>query len=133
MINGTSLHLFPGCAQKYIHTGHSLLEVRARPGSTAAYAEPDYLYFAEAVPNDPSYGLQSGLHNAAVADADIRRIFVAGQNQIGDVTLNVSAISAFNADAGAFGVGRNYNETGSVAIRVTANGGAQALLRLDIP
>ena len=42
-----------------------------RTGATAAYAEPDYLFFAEAVPNDPSYDQQSGLHNAAVADADI--------------------------------------------------------------
>jgi hypothetical protein len=62
-----------------------------------------------------------------------RRILAAGQNQFGDETFNIAAISALNADGGAFGVGRNYNETGSVAVRVTTTAGTQALLRLDIP
>lgn len=62
-----------------------------------------------------------------------RHILAAGEHHFGDVTLNVAKISTLNADAGSFGVGRSYNETGSVAVRVTTTTGAQALLRLDIP
>lgn len=45
----------------------------------------------------------------------------------------VSAFTVLNALPGSFGARRSYNANGSVAVQVTFVGGAQAVLRLDIP
>jgi cyclophilin family peptidyl-prolyl cis-trans isomerase len=45
----------------------------------------------------------------------------------------ISAFTVLNALPGSFGARRSYNANGSVAVQVTFVGGAQAILRLDIP
>jgi cyclophilin family peptidyl-prolyl cis-trans isomerase len=45
----------------------------------------------------------------------------------------ISAFTLLNALPGSFGTRRSYNAHGSVAVQVTFVGGAQAVLRLDVP
>ena len=45
----------------------------------------------------------------------------------------ISAFTVLNALPGSFGARRSYNARGSVAVQVTFVGGAQAVLRLDVP
>jgi cyclophilin family peptidyl-prolyl cis-trans isomerase len=45
----------------------------------------------------------------------------------------ISAFTVLNALPGSFGARRSYNANGSLAVQVTFIGGAQAILRLDIP
>jgi hypothetical protein len=62
-----------------------------------------------------------------------RQLLRTGTRALANDPRSIGSIVALGADAGAFGVGRSYNSTGSLAVKVIFTNGSQALLRLDIP
>ncbi|MDZ7269119.1 MAG: S8 family serine peptidase [candidate division KSB1 bacterium] len=68
-------------------------ELQSRPG--VVYAEPNYLYYASEIPNDPQFGQLWGLHNTGqnggTADADIDAV-EAWEVQKGSAEVLVAVI-----------------------------------------
>jgi hypothetical protein len=62
-----------------------------------------------------------------------RQLLRTGPGALPQDPRSIRSIATLAADAGAFGVGRSYNSTGSLAVKVVLSDGAQALLRLDVP
>lgn len=63
----------------------------------------------------------------------LRQLLRTGSGALPNEPRSIVSIATLGADAGAFGVGRSYNSTGSLAVKVVFNDGTQALVRLDVP
>jgi hypothetical protein len=63
----------------------------------------------------------------------LRQLLRTGSDALPNEPRSIRSIATLGADAGAFGVGRSYNSTGSIAVKVVFNDGTQALVRLDVP
>ncbi|MDB6167979.1 MAG: hypothetical protein JWM88_843, partial [Verrucomicrobia bacterium] len=62
-----------------------------------------------------------------------RQLLRTGPGALPNEPRSIRSITTLGADAGAFGVGRSYNATGSLAVKVVLSDGSQALVRLDVP
>ncbi|HEV7404424.1 MAG TPA: S8 family serine peptidase [Chthoniobacteraceae bacterium] len=62
-----------------------------------------------------------------------RQLLRTGPGQLAGDVRSIRSLTTLAADAGAFGVGRSYNSTGSLVVKVIFTNNTQALLRVDIP